>query len=72
MYRLKQNHHKAIEMFKRMLQKAWSLNKLKEELNAYKHLSIEYYYLENMDKSNYYNDRYQRGKFRVITDNRKT
>ncbi|CAI2383459.1 unnamed protein product [Moneuplotes crassus] len=61
MNRLKKRHKTAIEMFKRMLQSAWILKLSQEELKAYHHLSIEYYYLEELDKSRYYLEKYLQG-----------
>ncbi|CAI2382136.1 unnamed protein product [Moneuplotes crassus] len=61
MNRLRKNHKIAIEMFKRMLQSAWILKKTQEELKAYHHLSLEYYYLEELNKSRYYLEKYLKG-----------
>lgn len=44
-----------------MLQLAWFNNDINLELQCYKNLSIDYYYLGILDKSEYYNKRVVRG-----------
>ena len=62
-YRLINEHKKAIDMFKQMLQFAWVLKDRDMEMKVYWHLSIEYYYIGDKKKSKYYIERYHQGEF---------
>ena len=66
-YRLIQQHKKAVEVFKLMLQLAWILNDKDMEMKVFWHLGIEYYYLGDRKKSRYYNQRYHLGEFEQET-----
>lgn len=61
LHRLRNDHLAAIEMFKKMLQMAWVTGDTHWELQAYYHLGHENYYLEEMDKSKYYLERFNKG-----------
>jgi hypothetical protein len=54
---------KAIISFKKLLHCAWSSKSAEGERSAYDFLSIQYYYLGDLKKSKFYNDRAIRGKF---------
>lgn len=41
---------------------AWEQEDDKSEVTACDHLSLEYYYLGDLEKSNHFNDRMMRGK----------
>lgn len=61
-YRLMSENEEAVKQFKKMLQLAWQEGNLEMELKAYDNLSMEYFYLGQLQKSNYYHDRFMRGK----------
>jgi hypothetical protein len=55
-------HEEAVKQFKKMLQLAWQEGNQEMELKAYDLVSVDYYYLGDLEKSKYYHDRYIRGK----------
>ncbi|CDW80099.1 histidine acid phosphatase family protein [Stylonychia lemnae] len=67
-YRLMKDSESAVKQFKKQLQLAWQEGDTQVEVNAYDNLSIDYFYLGELAKSNYYHDRIMRGK----TENNKS
>eukprot|EP00347_Sterkiella_histriomuscorum_P001099 403373330 len=61
-YNALKNYENAIKCFKKQLELAWRHNDAQEELRAYEQLGMQHYYLGNLEKSKYYNDRCMRGK----------
>lgn len=59
--RRQEKHYEACNIFKRILQKAWTTNDHELELKVYENLSYEHYYLDNIEKAKYYFMRYHRG-----------
>mmetsp|Transcript_22539 Transcript_22539/g.21701 ORF Transcript_22539/g.21701 Transcript_22539/m.21701 type:complete len:88 (+) Transcript_22539:2028-2291(+) len=55
-------HEEAVGTYKKMLQLAWKEKDGGMEVIAYDNLSLEYFYLGEITKSNYYHDRIMRGK----------
>mgnify|MGYP003879805463 FL=1 len=49
-----QNYKRALFYFVKMLQTAWLLKNQQSELLAYDFIGIQYYYLGDIDKANYY------------------
>jgi len=45
------------------LQLAWFTQNIDMEMSAYDNLAIQYFYLGELERSKYYNDRMCRGKF---------
>ncbi len=62
-YQLLKEFQKAVICFKKQLQLAWFNNSIEMEMKAYDNLAIQYFYLGELDRSKYYNDRIYRGKF---------
>ena len=63
----------ACFFFKKQLELAWEQNNLQAELSAYDNLSLEYFYLGELEKAHYYHDRIIRGKFESdVSVNKKT
>ena len=56
-----QKYSLAIVCFKKQLQYSWHLNHVEGEISAYESLSIQYYYLGDLDKCMYYHNRVQKG-----------
>ena len=52
----------ALKCFKKQLQIAWHINSHEGEMSAFDNLAIQYFYLGDLEKSKYYNDRMVRGK----------
>jgi len=52
-----------MKCYKKQLEIAWSINDIHEEMSAYDHISICYFYLGNLKKSEYYQKRALRGIF---------
>ena len=48
--------------FKKMLENSWVAGSFEGEMEAYELLSVQYYYLGMLDKSQYYHDRSLHGK----------
>jgi hypothetical protein len=59
----------ALKSFKKMLNISWMINDVSSETEAYDLISIQYFYLGNMLKSQYYHDRSVRGKCEAKTSN---
>jgi tetratricopeptide (TPR) repeat protein len=57
-----QQYAKALLVFKRMLQVAWNNNKQSAEMLAYSMIGRMYFYLGNIHKANYYNERSIKGQ----------
>jgi hypothetical protein len=56
----------AIKCFKKQLQLAWLIGGTigeESEMQAYEGLSLQYFYLGDTEKCQYYNDRMMKGKF---------
>ncbi len=62
MYSMMKEYDKAILCFKKQLQLAWLIGSFEGEMEAYDQLGIMYYYVGDLEKSKYYNDRMCRGK----------
>ena len=56
-YRLLTKHQKAANCFKKMLQIAWHHDDQKSEMEAYDNIGTEYFYLSNLKKAKFYNDK---------------
>ena len=54
---------KAVICYKKQLQLAWFNQNIDMEMSAYDNLAIQYFYLGELERSKYYNDRMCRGKF---------
>jgi hypothetical protein len=50
---------------KRLLQYAWYQSSLEFEMRAYEMMAKQYFYLQDLQKADYYLDRFQRGKFEL-------
>ena len=61
------NYKRALNYFIKMLQLAWYCNNKEYELNAYDHIGLQYYYLGQIEKANYYHFRSMNGA--VETEN---
>ena len=61
-HRILNDHYSAIKYFRRQLGLAWDQKDEKSEVSACDNLAIEYYYLGDLDKASYFNDRMMRGK----------
>ena len=61
-YRLMKEHEEAVKQFKKMLQLAWQEGDIAMEMQSYDNLSMDYFYLGELQKSKYYHDRMIRGK----------
>ena len=58
-----QKHYKiATRCFKKLLETAWDTDDVESEVQAYEGLGLQYFYLGELKKSNYYIDRMARGK----------
>jgi tetratricopeptide (TPR) repeat protein len=57
-----QQYAKALLVFKRMLQVAWNNNQQSAEMLAYSMIGRMYFYLGNIHKANYYNERSIKGQ----------
>ena len=58
-----QKWKKATDCFKKYLQLAWYLNDLDAELRAYENLGIDYFYMGEMAKANFYDRKFTEGIF---------
>lgn len=58
-------HERAIFVLKRLLQVAWFQNNLNYEMKAYEMIGLQYFYMRDLAKADYYFDRFMRGKFEV-------
>ena len=56
-YRLLDKHQKAANCFKKMLQIAWYHNDADAELQAYDYIGAEYYYMSDLTRAKFYNDK---------------
>lgn len=61
-HRMLRHHNDAIICFKKMMCLSWCEKDLLNEGKAYDLLSIDYFYLGQLDKAEYYHDRFIRGK----------
>ena len=55
-------YEKAIVCFKKLLQIAWFEDNMNMETRAYECLSLQHFYLQHINKANFYQDRAFRGK----------
>ena len=55
-------HESGLRHFKKMMQIAWAEGSQIWELKAYEQLAISNFYLGELTRSDYYNDRHLRGK----------
>ena len=55
-------YEKAIVCFKKLLQIAWVEDNMLMETRAYELLSLQHFYLQHINKANFYQDRAFRGK----------
>ena len=60
-YQHLKKYENAIKSHKKQLEIAWVVNDRQHELKAYDYLGMQYYYLGELNKSKYYNDRKMRG-----------
>jgi len=58
----KQLYKDAIIHFKKYLELAWDLDNPSAELDAYDYMGIQYYYMGDIERAEYYHDRAMRGK----------
>eukprot|EP00347_Sterkiella_histriomuscorum_P024572 403330650 len=61
-YNQLKEYENSIKCYKKLLELAWRLESIQFEIKAYEQLGIQYYYIGNIEKSQYYNDRAMRGK----------
>jgi tetratricopeptide (TPR) repeat protein len=66
-YQQLKNYENALKCFKKQLELSWRLNDIESELRSYELIAVQHYYLGNLQKSKYYNDRSMRGKFEKKT-----
>jgi hypothetical protein len=59
------NYKQAIVAFKHLLQSAWYNDNFMFEMKAYEMLGMQYFYLHDLHKADYYFDRFMRGKFEL-------
>ena len=59
------NYKQAVVVSKRLLQYAWYQSSLEFEMRAYEMMAKQYFYLQDLQKADYYLDRFQRGKFEL-------
>lgn len=57
-----QNYEDAVKASKKQLQLAWEQKNILMEICAYDNLSLDYFYLGMIEKSQYYQERMMRGK----------
>lgn len=60
-YQFLNNHLNATKCFKKMLQLAWVKNNFNAEMVAYDCMAIQYYYLGDLDRSDYFHNRSMKG-----------
>lgn len=60
-YQLMKDYSTALINFKQLLQLAWKEKNIEMELIAYDYMSIQYFYLGDLDGARYYNDRIWKG-----------
>lgn len=53
----KLNHRVALSYFLKMLQIAWLVNNTEFELKSYDMIGLEYFYMNNLERANYYHTR---------------
>ena len=70
-YREVSYHELAVDYFKCQLSLAWERNDMVAEMRSYDNLSVEYYYVGNMDKAKLYHDRVMRGQVEDKTRSKK-
>jgi tetratricopeptide (TPR) repeat protein len=56
------NYKDAVHSFKKMMNLAWAEKDIAQETRAYENLAIDYFYLGELDKAEYYHERFMRGK----------
>lgn len=56
-----QDYERALVCFKSLLHVAWQQDNFDFEMQAYEHISLQYYYLGLIDKSSQYHKRVVRG-----------
>jgi len=61
-YQLLKNYENSLKCHKKCLELSWRLDNVESETRAYEQIGLQYYYLGNLAKSKYYNDRCMRGK----------
>jgi len=66
-YKSWQRHFDALYYFKKMLHLAWFLKDTQSELKAYDNIGIQYYYLGNMSKAEFYHNRMMKGEIEPKT-----
>ena len=54
-------YENAIKCFKKLLEFAWIKGNYAAEMQAYDKISINYFYLCDLEKAKYYNERMTRG-----------
>ena len=62
-YRLQYRYLKATNCFKKFLQLAWYSKDRNAELEAYENLRIDYFYLGEMKKAKFYDEKFSQGLF---------
>ncbi|CDW82465.1 histidine acid phosphatase family protein [Stylonychia lemnae] len=60
-YNAMKNYENAVKCHKKQLELSWKNSDIQEELRAYEQLGIQHYYLGNLERSKYYNERCMRG-----------
>lgn len=60
--RAKRNYAEAVRAFKKMMSLAWMERDTTLEAKAYEELAVDYFYLGEIGKSEYYHERFMRGK----------
>lgn len=54
-------YENAIKCFKKQLEISWSKSDYEGEMNAYDKIAINYFYLSDLEKAKYYQERMMRG-----------
>ena len=56
-------YENAIKCFKKQLEIAWSSGDYNAEMTAYDKIAVNYFYLCDLEKAKYYQERMMRGQF---------
>ena len=64
-------YEQALACFKKILLSAWYLNDKKWEQTALKHLAIQFFYLGEISRARFYNEKAERGIVEADSSNNK-
>lgn len=62
-YQFMKEYENAIKCFKKQLEISWSKGDYQGEMMAYDKIAINYFYLSDLEKAKYYQERMMRGQF---------